>query len=65
MQFIRRAELANKLSIHKATISRWVRQEKFPPPVRLGENIVAWREADVQEWLDEREADKQETASEA
>jgi prophage regulatory protein len=30
---------------------------KFPRPIKIGERAVAWRESDVQRWLDARAID--------
>lgn len=45
---IRISELAStknrpgKLPVSPATIWRWVREEKFPKPYKLGESITVW-----------------------
>ena len=44
--------LQQKLNISRSTIWRWVREGKFPPPIQLGPNVSAWRETDIQHWLD-------------
>lgn len=35
-------------------IYRLMKLEQFPHRIRVGPNRVAWREADVQSWIDER-----------
>ncbi|MBV6447961.1 AlpA family phage regulatory protein [Nitrosomonas sp.] len=37
-----------------STIWSWVKQGKFPQPVRLSENCTAWLAADVEKWAQER-----------
>ena len=37
--------------IGKSTLWRWVREGRFPKPVRLGANCVAWRSDEVEQWL--------------
>lgn len=54
ISMVRRKELAKRLSISPATLWRWVRSGHFPRPIRLGENSVGWREAQVTAWLNER-----------
>ena len=44
--------LQQELNISRSTIWRWVREGKFPAPVQLGPNVKAWRETDIQNWLD-------------
>ena len=40
--------------IGKTTLWRWVREGRFPKPVRLGANCVAWRSDDVDQWINTR-----------
>lgn len=39
------------LPISAATLWRWVKTGKFPPPLKIGKNTTAWRVADVRQWL--------------
>ena len=41
---------ANRFGVSPATIWRWVREGRFPAPVKLGDNITRWRVADIVEW---------------
>lgn len=55
-KYIRLAQLVGsddhvgRLPVHRNTLWRWVREGRFPQPVRLGQNITAWRLADVEAW---------------
>ncbi|WP_417338892.1 helix-turn-helix transcriptional regulator [Halomonas kashgarensis] len=40
-------ELANRYGIARCTLWRWVREGRFPAPVRLGRRCTRWREADI------------------
>lgn len=40
--------------IGKTTLWRWIREGRFPKPVRLGSNCVAWRSDEVEAWLASR-----------
>lgn len=59
-QVIRIAELATtkgkpgKLPVSPATIWRWVREEKFPKPFKLGESVTVWDAAEVDAFLAKR-----------
>jgi prophage regulatory protein len=59
MRFIRKIRTAEKVGYHPSHVMRLVRQKKFPQPVRLGPNSVAFVEDEVDEWmrarLDERD----------
>lgn len=43
------------LPISASTFWRQVRAGKFPPPVKIGPNITAWRASDVMAWADSLE----------
>ncbi len=38
-----------------STIWRWIQTEGFPRPVRLSENVVAWRQSEVVAWIQSRQ----------
>ena len=42
--------VAERFGVSKNTIWRWVREGKFPAPVKLGENCTRWRIADITAW---------------
>jgi prophage regulatory protein len=44
------------LPIGHTTLWRWVKQSKFPKPVKLGANVTAWRCQDVRDWMAQRDA---------
>ncbi len=52
--FFRVADLHAQLGISRATIWAWVKQGKFPKPIKLGENVTAWPAADVEAWAASR-----------
>lgn len=49
------AALCELLDISRVSLWAWRRDGRFPAPVRLGPNRIAWRKADVAEWLAARE----------
>lgn len=49
---LQRLEIVN----NRVTLARWIASLGFPAPVKLGPNTVAWKAADVKEWLDGRAA---------
>lgn len=48
------AETAGWASLGGSTVLRWVKLGKFPQPVRLGPNRVAWDVADLEKWAEAR-----------
>lgn len=50
--FIRLSQIVPGLiPVSQSTIWRWVRQRKFPAPLKLTRGVTAWRRADVKSWL--------------
>jgi prophage regulatory protein len=41
----------------RSTLYRKIGNGTFPRPVHIGDRAVAWRESDVERWMDEQEAD--------
>lgn len=46
--------LRDYVPLDRSTIWRLVKAEKFPAPIRIGDRRLAWRESDVQRWIDEK-----------
>lgn len=42
--------------VSQSTLKRWVRAGKFPAPIKLSENVSAWKETDVRAWVDAQAA---------
>jgi prophage regulatory protein len=55
LRLIRKRAVLSRVPWSETTLWRAVRAGRFPAPVRLGVNSVAWREADVNAWIAERE----------
>jgi prophage regulatory protein len=51
--FIRQKQLLLKLPFSAPTLWRKVKAGTFPKPVKLGENITAWRIEDIDAWVKE------------
>lgn len=51
-RFLRLPDVEQIVGIKRSTIYRQVAAEAFPKPIRLGPNTVAWRESDIQSWMD-------------
>ncbi|WP_435656890.1 helix-turn-helix transcriptional regulator [Brucella pituitosa] len=39
-------------TLGKTTIYQYVKDDKFPKPLRLGANKIRWREDEIVEWLE-------------
>ncbi len=51
IQLYRIRKLTEKLDTSKATIWSWVKQNKFPSPIKLGKGVTVWRKSDIDAWL--------------
>jgi prophage regulatory protein len=45
-------ELCEQLGRSRYTLQRWVREGRFPPPIKVNQQNLAWRVRDVEAWLD-------------
>lgn len=50
-KLLQQKDVSQVTSCSRATIYRGVRAGTFPAPVRITERRVAWRETDVQAWI--------------
>ncbi len=50
-QLCRIAHLLPILPIGRSTIWLWVRQGRFPEPIKLGSGVTVWRRDEVLLWL--------------
>ena len=50
-----RQQLEKLFKVSPATIYRWIKEGRFPKPIRLGANMVRWKASDIESWVAERE----------
>ncbi len=53
-RFLRMSEVQARTGLSRSTIRRWVKRGLFPRPIRLGERVVGWIEAEIDQWIRER-----------
>ena len=51
---LRRPAVQARTGLGRSMIYRYVKEGRFPAPVRIGNRAVAWRESDVSAWIAER-----------
>ena len=54
-KFLRLIQVRETTGLSRTTIYRKIATHEFPRPIRLGARAVAWVEADVIQWMNERE----------
>ena len=47
---------------HRVELSRKVKANKFPKPIKLGPGTLAWLETEIDAWLDQRIAERDSAA---
>lgn len=52
---LRRPVVEARTGLSRSTLYDWMKRGDFPQPVKLGTRLVAWRESDVNAWLESRE----------
>ena len=50
-RLIRMKEILQITGLGRSTVYLYISQQRFPNPVKIGYRSVAWREDDVQEWI--------------
>nr|WP_291510682.1 AlpA family transcriptional regulator [Acidithiobacillus sp.] len=53
-RLIRRDEVLHRTGFAKSWLYALIRKGEFPEPIRLGARAVAWREADIDAWIETR-----------
>lgn len=52
---LRRPVVEARTGLSRSTIYDWMKRGEFPPPIKLGERLVAWKESDIAAWMEARE----------
>ncbi|SPL71081.1 helix-turn-helix transcriptional regulator [Acinetobacter stercoris] len=56
-EFLRMKDLANRsdykglIGVSSQTLWRWIQQNRFPAPIRIGSNISVFKMSEVQAWM--------------
>ena len=50
-KYLRIKEVVEKLSVGKSTIYAWIKQGRFPEPIRITQYCAVWKDADIDEWV--------------
>ena len=61
-KFLRLPQVKSLTGLGRTRIYRKISEDKFPRPVRLGPQSVAWVESEVREWMQQRILERDEPA---
>jgi prophage regulatory protein len=50
-RFLRIKEVMNKTGIARSTIWLWVKEDKFPKPIKLSPRITVWDNNEIDKWM--------------
>ena len=54
-RYMRINEVIQMLSVGKSTVWAWVKDDKFPKPIKLSEYVTVWKLSDIEEWVQQKE----------
>lgn len=55
---IRLPDVIKKTTLSRSRIYAHMDAGKFPRPIKIGDGAVAWRESDIDQWIDKAFADQ-------
>ncbi len=53
-RLIRLKEVISMTGLSRASVYRFISEDRFPTQIPLGYRCVAWVESEVQQWIDQR-----------
>lgn len=53
-RILRTHEVLETISVSRSTLWRMVRDERFPPPIRIVGRHIGWRLSEVEAWIADR-----------
>ena len=63
IQILRRKQVAEKIGSSQMSLWRWVKAGTFPAPIQLGPNSVGFLEDEVDAWIAQRRAARENAGS--
>lgn len=52
--FLRIKDVMKKTGIAKSTIWLWVKEDKFPKPIKLSPRVTVWNEEKIELWMKDK-----------
>lgn len=49
--FLREKALYNFIPVSRTTLWKWVKENKFPKPIKLAAKTTVWRAEEVEKWI--------------
>lgn len=48
------AKVMSKTTLGRSTIYAYVKERKFPAPIKLGDRAIGWIDSEIDAWIEER-----------
>ena len=58
MRFLRLKEVMHITGLGRTSVYNFMAEGKFPKSVSLGDRAVAWIESDIEEWMEQKVANR-------
>jgi prophage regulatory protein len=58
MKLIKLKQVMDCTGLARSTVYKFMADGQFPKPVKLGSKMVAWVESEIQEWVNEKIANR-------
>jgi len=52
--FIRLKDVIKKTSIARSTVLLWVKENRFPKPIKLSPKVTIWDESEIDKWIKDK-----------
>jgi len=56
---VRIPKVMEKTGVARSTIWLWVKEKKFPSPIKLSERVTVWKLSDIEDWIEAKQQDNQ------
>ena len=54
MKLIKLKAVMDCTGLARSTVYKFIAEDRFPKPVKLGTRMVAWVESEIQEWIQQK-----------
>lgn len=67
MKLIRIKEVMNRTGLARSTVYKYINENNFPKPIKLGSRAVAWVESEIEGWISDviHERDREPASNES
>ena len=62
-KLIKLNQVVEQTALSTASIYRYIKLGTFPAPIKIGERASAWKESEIQEWIEQQAAKREEVAA--